>query len=792
MKRRSDLDRASERRFLSLAAVLFGVLVLINYWPVFLGQVPLPAHVVTQFPAWGDFNAGEPWQPVADIGDLVDYFYPFNAFSAEQIRRGTIPLWNPYVMSGMPFQAEPQTALFYPLHALYYVFSTPTAWAFALILRMFLGAMFMTLLARAVGCTRAGAIVSGIVFAYSGFMVAWQGAVMGDAVMWLPLMCYAVLRLHARRSRRTVCLVAFAFAMPVLAGHPETAAHVILTGSAAAVLIWMFPPRSEQRLDMRFLAAFTLAGLLAIGLAAVQLLPTLEWTRSSGRNLTEIWPSLDLHQAFGFFSRDALRGPNSARILVPNAMGYAGMFTLLAAALGLLHGARRYVVWFAALVVVGFAASFGLEPVRWILTHTPIVQALKNERLILLVDFGLAALAGLGVSVLQAERREGSFARRALPWLIVIVVFIAGIICVQELRQATELRVETMRRPSFSRTLLIAGFLLTAWKLSRMQRAKLFPFVACALVAFDLGTFAYGYSGFAKRDRIFPPSPVFEFFQEKGRSEVFRTARLGEPYPINSGIAYGVQSLTGFEATIPPALEGFVWDFTEGYQASLYLVGRKLLDLTDRRFDMLNVKYLAVPVTDPQYEMLTTRPDRFAPVFKSEKVAVFENEMALPRAFVVGVEGVMVVADAAEQLESLRDSSFDPTRSVILDSLPSELTETATSLLEEFRGSVEILQSDVNGYRFRVEASTPAILVVSQDFHTSWKAAIDGKPLSVFRADLALTGIYTPAGTSEITFRFEPLTFRAGVWISIASAIILVFCRRGRRSASATARRIKL
>src|SRR5215467_9351219 len=124
MNLRTLLAPKTERTFFVCAAALFTAMVFFNYGPVFVGKIPLPGHLLTQFPIWAEFKSREPWQPVADIGDLIDYFYPFNAFSAGQMRHGTIPLWNPFLMSGMAFQAEPQTALFYPIHALYYVFST--------------------------------------------------------------------------------------------------------------------------------------------------------------------------------------------------------------------------------------------------------------------------------------------------------------------------------------------------------------------------------------------------------------------------------------------------------------------------------------------------------------------------------------------------------------------------------------------------------------------------------------------------------------------------------------------
>ncbi len=774
----------SERAFFALVGLLFAGMALVNYGPVFRGKVPLPGHFIMQFPVWSEFKSRDAWQPVADIGDVIDYFYPYNAFSSKQIRGGTIPLWNPYVMSGVPFQAEPQTALFYPVHGLYYVFSTPTAWSLALIVRMLLGAMFMTLLIRSIGATKTGAVVSGIAFAFGGFMVAWQGAVMGDSVMWLPLVCYSVHRLHMNQSGSSLSLAAVAFAMPVLAGHPETAIHVILTGIAAALLLWAFPSGAAPRFSLRFVAAFSLAGVCAIGLSSVQLVPTLEWIRQSGRDPNAIWAGFfELHQALGFFSRDALRGPNSAGIFVPNAMGYIGMLTLLAAALAPLHRSSRYVIWFVSVAVIGVAGTFGFEPIRWLFLHTPVIKGMKNERLILLVDFGLAALAGLGISALEEECPNRSVLRRILSWLLLAAAFVASMLFVHELQLATKFKVEVMRRPSFSRTLLLAGLIVIAWKLVRLHKARLFPFTACALVVFDLGTFAYGYTGFTRRDEMYPSPPVFDFLKKQGPTESFRVAPVGLTYPMNSGIAYELQSLTGFEAAIPPALRRFAADLTEDYPDSIIMASKKILSTHDRRLDMLNVKYVVVTASEPEYEMFSQHPDRFSEVFKRDKTVVFENKTTLPRAFIVGAGGVRIVRGDTQQVESMKDSAFDPLRTVILNSLPREWGEARSSSDATFRGGVEIVDARVNGYHFRVQASTPAVVVVSQNFYPGWKATVNGNSVSVFPADHALTGIAVPVGNSDLRFEFQPSSFKLGALVSAVSAfaVIVLAIFNGRR-----------
>ncbi|MEW5961673.1 MAG: hypothetical protein AB1801_28480, partial [Chloroflexota bacterium] len=57
------------------------------------------------------------WMP-AGGGDLAPFLYPNYRFAAEQLRQGTIPLWNPHLYSGVPFAADIQAGLFYPINLL--------------------------------------------------------------------------------------------------------------------------------------------------------------------------------------------------------------------------------------------------------------------------------------------------------------------------------------------------------------------------------------------------------------------------------------------------------------------------------------------------------------------------------------------------------------------------------------------------------------------------------------------------------------------------------------------------
>ncbi len=86
-------------------------LTAINSAPMFFGKIPFPADIVFAFPPFMAVIPEGPPAPHADIGDLVHFFYPFRTLAASNARKGELPLWNPYILSGTPFLADAQSAL---------------------------------------------------------------------------------------------------------------------------------------------------------------------------------------------------------------------------------------------------------------------------------------------------------------------------------------------------------------------------------------------------------------------------------------------------------------------------------------------------------------------------------------------------------------------------------------------------------------------------------------------------------------------------------------------------------
>ncbi|HQJ76521.1 MAG TPA: hypothetical protein PKW14_13115, partial [Bacteroidota bacterium] len=108
--------------------------------------------------------------------DFVYQYYPFRNFAAVALSQGIIPFWNPYTFAGMPFIADIQTAFFYPLHIFLTLFVKDNSLNFVyleylIIFHYFFAGVFSYYLAKSLNLNVFAAILTGITFMFSGFMV---------------------------------------------------------------------------------------------------------------------------------------------------------------------------------------------------------------------------------------------------------------------------------------------------------------------------------------------------------------------------------------------------------------------------------------------------------------------------------------------------------------------------------------------------------------------------------------------------------------------------------------------
>jgi pimeloyl-ACP methyl ester carboxylesterase len=81
-----------------------------------------------------------------------------------------------------------------------------------------------------------------------------------------------------------------------------------------------------------------------------------------------------------------------------------------------------------------------------------------------------------------------------------------------------------------------------------------------------------------------------------------------------------------------------------------------------------------------------------------------------------------------------------------------------------------------NALRYHYSAAGDRLAVFSEIYYPEgWKAEVDGRPVSLVRADWTLRAAELPAGEHDLVMRFEPDSYRIGANVSRASSITLIF-----------------
>lgn len=367
-------------------------------------------------------------------GDLVSFLWPtyrYAAHTLQQIINNQAPLtallWNPTLYSGAPFAADNQTSLFYPPNLILFLllpdFPYPALEALVAGHLFLAGAgmyLFMRSELRQLGFWKLEVgIFSAAAFMASDVFITHLGNYnIVAASAWLPFI-FLGLRQSLRFASnppithnpllvwrpaaiaptnwRWALFTGLCFGLAILAGHAQMTFILALAGGLYGLYELMV-----QR-HWRVVAVGAVAALVAFGLAALTLLPTLEMIQYTARSALSYaeatrWslPPLGLIGMISplVFGRGAAAWwPTWDRVEV----GYMGVVALILVPFA--RGKSTRFFWLLALV--GLVVALGkYTPVHYLLfKFVPGFASLRvPARFILLTNFAFAALAGFALA----------------------------------------------------------------------------------------------------------------------------------------------------------------------------------------------------------------------------------------------------------------------------------------------------------------------------------------------------------------------------------------------------------
>ncbi|MCP4415835.1 MAG: YfhO family protein [Chloroflexi bacterium] len=156
----------------------------------------------------------------------------------------------------------------------------------------------------------------------------------------------------------------------------------------------------------------------------------------------------------------------------------------------------------------------------------------------------------------------------------------------------------------------------------------------------------------------------------------------------------------------------------------------------------------------------------------ADGVWIYENSNVAPRAFLVHhVEQ----RDESEVLSTLQAPEFNWYHSAVMseplpDEWQSQLSDTP------IRTVSNVTISNYQSQQVDIHAETPiaGLLIFSDSFYPGWVAMVDGVETTVYEVDHALRGLFVPAGTHEIQFRFRPKVMETAVIIAGLSLLVAI------------------
>ncbi len=154
--------------------------------------------------------------------DAFRFFLPLKQYLVERLTAGELPHWFPYEALGRPFIGVPVTGVFHPFTMLYFFLPAHEAYRLVTRLSCLRAALGAFALRRVLGFSRAGALLAGVAFALSGYVVSLtENIVYLYSICALPLFC-AVLEKALTGRRVWVVAPAVIWASVFLNGDVQT------------------------------------------------------------------------------------------------------------------------------------------------------------------------------------------------------------------------------------------------------------------------------------------------------------------------------------------------------------------------------------------------------------------------------------------------------------------------------------------------------------------------------------------------------------------------------------------
>jgi Bacterial membrane protein YfhO len=778
------------RRPTAAAAIAYAVLSVLLYAPALVpGHTLSASDYLWSAAPWASERPADvrPFGSNYELVDSVTQFQPWLQYSRQRLPHA--PLWNSHVAVGRPYLANAQSAVLSPFSLPGYVL--PFWWSLGLIaaLKVFVAAFGTYLLARALGMRPAGALLAGLVYAFSLYFVVWITWPQSSVWAFLPWAWLMADRVVRDPAPLPVAGLALVVALQFFAGHPESSFH-LLTSTLVFFAFRLLLLRRRRAVAgvWRPLLAFAIGLLAGTALAAVTLVPFLQLlSHSSDVQVRQTYARLALQPRYllGFVLPDYWGRATHTAVgaFAQERALYVGALPLVLALAALVGRPSLQRLAVAAFGLLMLAIALGAPPFPDLAEHVPIVKTGNHLRVVVIAVLCLALLAGWGLDDLSARRiRRSNVVLAAVLGLLVLPTLILvarGQLSGQVLGRAFQLAagqawpsppadgrdLATIRMAALIVWLVFMGlaFLLIAARVRLRLAAGTFAVLAVALVAADLFKAGMGATpAISTAAATQPSTPGIEYLRSRRPNRFVGLDRPLGPSPLvpDMALRWSLYDARSYDLPVERRYDR-LWRraVLNGGPSDTPTTGARLTARSLRAFRLLSVTDVVQDPSEPP-----VRRPALPLAYERRDLRVYANAGAMPRAGVVAAQRV-ARGDGA-QLDAVLAPGFDARRSVVT---PSPLPGLPRAPGGGTAGRARIVRYEPERVVVDATAHRPGELVLTDADYPGWQATVDGKPSPVHRVDYLLRGTTLSPGKHRVEFRYRPASWRAGWIISLVT-----------------------
>ena len=422
-------------------------------------------------------------------------FYSSEMYTRSVLATGQLPYWNPFYFSGTPHFADPENLVLYPPALALRWLPAPAFMQWMVILHVLIGGAGMVFLTRVVGSGWVGALVAALAFAGGGTVTSWlhHGHVLLlYCAAWLPWALGFAIRSASRGGVLPHAGLVAVMVLQFLSGYLQGSLYV----GAVIAAYFLFRVVSERGQPgfarLKPLAQLLVLALVAAGLAAFQLWPTLQLAAEAGRS-----GGIDYVAA----SQDAWRFDDLSSLFLPfhglvqepvhrylgDRTAYVGWLIVLMVPFAFTARATRALAGFfllltVAAIVVALGDHLGVYRLHYALFPGFRVPG----RTLFIATIGLAVLGALGLEQFVRLCQARDWKRMAMPASVAVAWAFVSIVVGLQVSPGS---VAPMSGWPWLPIVLVATIAVVA-AASANRRSRLAAALAVGCVVLDLGLFS--------------------------------------------------------------------------------------------------------------------------------------------------------------------------------------------------------------------------------------------------------------------------------------------------------------